>query len=449
MKSSASSAFHRRWLLFGLAALLFGPGAALSQNGPSVTGVEVTSDAGDDCTYYLDDAITVTLTFGDDVTVTGTPQISIDMNTEEEWGTKAVNYAGGSGTAKLTFTHSVVEPNYSAGGIAVPQNTLSLNGGTIRSTASQTAAELAYDGLGQDGNHKVRWNYDEENDDPWQCPAPEISPSSIPTPTPTPTATPTPPPLDPPGTPLKVRSINVLTEGDLGPGLGETFGLCEPIAFEVTFNRRLDAPDVDMIPRSAEGGAVLRFLLEPGADPVIAKWLAGAGSSSLRFYWRVGGANRYDNADDACPTSSEPFVSYEGIAFPANAVTINGEVIPSAAIGHNRNFRVDSTLPKETSAYDLDCQVTTPVVEQVDTRELEVTWAFKNGYAFCDAGGWFVDIRTDGGPWGSHRVSLTTSNRAYRHGTQYGVHYEFRIRAVDVRGRKVDAPDASGLRRAP
>ena len=50
-----------------------------------------------------------------------------------EWGTKPAAYQGGSGTTTLTFTHTVVEPNYSTQGIAVLGNSLALNGGTIKS----------------------------------------------------------------------------------------------------------------------------------------------------------------------------------------------------------------------------------------------------------------------------------------------------------------------------
>ena len=46
-------------------------------------------------------------------------------------------FASGSGTATLTFTHTVVEPNYSTQGIAVLANSLALNGGTIRSSSTQ------------------------------------------------------------------------------------------------------------------------------------------------------------------------------------------------------------------------------------------------------------------------------------------------------------------------
>ena len=57
----------------------------------SVTGVAITSDAGDDHTYARDDVIRITVTFSEAVDVTGTPQIAIDMD-PAEWGTKQAAY---------------------------------------------------------------------------------------------------------------------------------------------------------------------------------------------------------------------------------------------------------------------------------------------------------------------------------------------------------------------
>ncbi len=142
-------------LLAALLALMPGP-AALAQGAPSVTGVEVTSDAGDDDTYALGETITVTVTFSEAVDVTGTPQLKIDMD-PAEWGTKVVDYASGSGTASLTFDHEVVEPNYSTQGIALLENSLALNGGTVRSSTSGDNAALAHTGLEHDPEHKVNW----------------------------------------------------------------------------------------------------------------------------------------------------------------------------------------------------------------------------------------------------------------------------------------------------
>ena len=132
--------------------------AVSSSGSPAVTAVAVVSDAGSDNTYLLGDVIRVRLTFGEAVKVTGTPTLAIDMD-PAEWGTKSAAYEGATGTAvlSLTFAHEVVEPNLSRPGIAVLANTLTLNGGTIRSAASGAAAALGHAGLGHDVAHKVDW----------------------------------------------------------------------------------------------------------------------------------------------------------------------------------------------------------------------------------------------------------------------------------------------------
>ena len=130
-----------------------GPSAASEP--PSVSGVAVTSNAGDDNTYRRSDVIRVTVTFDEKVDVTGSPRLKIDMD-PAEWGEKWASYESGSGTTSLSFAHTVVEPNYSTQGIAVLANTLELNSGTIRS-ASGTDADLAHDGLAHDSSHKVDW----------------------------------------------------------------------------------------------------------------------------------------------------------------------------------------------------------------------------------------------------------------------------------------------------
>ncbi|MDE2747137.1 MAG: SwmB domain-containing protein [Chloroflexota bacterium] len=123
---------------------------------PTVTSVAITSSAGADQTYALGETIRVTVTFGEAVAVSGAPRIAIDMD-PADWGQKWAGYEGGSGTNRLTFTHTVVEPNYSTQGIAVLANTLQLNGGSIVSSASQTNAALGHTGLGHDADHKVDW----------------------------------------------------------------------------------------------------------------------------------------------------------------------------------------------------------------------------------------------------------------------------------------------------
>ena len=47
---------------------------------PTVSSVAITSDPGDDDSYGLGDAIQVTVTFSEDVTVAGAPQLELNMS---------------------------------------------------------------------------------------------------------------------------------------------------------------------------------------------------------------------------------------------------------------------------------------------------------------------------------------------------------------------------------
>ena len=135
------------------------PATAPSSSGPpSVTGVEVVSDAGQDSTYLLGDTIRVRLAFSEAVRVTGTPRLAIDMD-PAEWGRKEASYEGARDAAALalTFAWTVVEPNWSPQGIAVLADSLALGGGTIVSAATGEAAALGHAGRDHDPAHKVDW----------------------------------------------------------------------------------------------------------------------------------------------------------------------------------------------------------------------------------------------------------------------------------------------------
>ena len=126
---------------------------------PKVTGVEISSTPsldvdGDNTkeTYGLGEKIQVQVTFDKNVTVTGTPRLKIDFSSQD-WGEKWANYASGSGTKVLTFAYTVVTPNISTQGIAVLQNSLALNGGTIKD--GTVDANLAHTGLAHNAAHKV------------------------------------------------------------------------------------------------------------------------------------------------------------------------------------------------------------------------------------------------------------------------------------------------------
>ena len=132
-------------------ALLVSAGVAYAQGTPTVPTIEsvaVTSDPGEDGGYAIDDEIQVGLTFSEAVTVTGAPQLTLDVGGRN----RTAEYSEGSATTQLLFTYTVASGDEDTDGIAVVANSLALNGGAIR--AGSANATLTHAGLHSD-NHKV------------------------------------------------------------------------------------------------------------------------------------------------------------------------------------------------------------------------------------------------------------------------------------------------------
>ena len=85
-----------------------GGGSSLSDNealvvdttAPTVSGVSSTTAAG---SYTTDQAISIQVTFTEAVTVSGTPQLTLETGSSDA----VVDYASGSGGTTLTFTYTV------------------------------------------------------------------------------------------------------------------------------------------------------------------------------------------------------------------------------------------------------------------------------------------------------------------------------------------------------
>ncbi len=122
---------------------------------PSVTGVAVSSRPASGDTYGVGETIRVTVSFGEAVDVEGSPRLKIKM--DPGYGEKWAAYESGGGASALVFAHTVVEPNHSPQGIAVVENSLEANGGTVRSADTEEDADLSHDGLAHDPAHKVDW----------------------------------------------------------------------------------------------------------------------------------------------------------------------------------------------------------------------------------------------------------------------------------------------------
>ena len=134
---------------------------------PSVTGLAISSEPDTGDTYTLGETIQVTLEFSEAVDVTGAPRLKIKM--DPQWGEKWADYESGSGTNRLTFAYTVVEPNTSPRGIAVLTHSLQLNGGAIKSANTLIGTYLAHWGLGHDGDHRVDWRRSGDCEPPGGC----------------------------------------------------------------------------------------------------------------------------------------------------------------------------------------------------------------------------------------------------------------------------------------
>ena len=88
---------------------------------PDITGCDAT-----DGTYIIGQAIAITCTFDEAVTVTGTPQITLS-------NADVVDYASGSGSANLVFTYTVGSGDTDSSDLSV--SSIAANGGTIQDDA--------------------------------------------------------------------------------------------------------------------------------------------------------------------------------------------------------------------------------------------------------------------------------------------------------------------------
>ena len=256
----------------------------------AVTAVAVVSDAGADDTYALGETISVRVTFGETVNVTGTPRVKIKM--DPRWGEFWASYKSGSGTAALTFVHKVAKPNTSPTGIAVLANTLQLNGGTIASAATGANANLAHAGLGHDSDHKVDWR------------------------------------LSPPGAVGTAATAAPAATGVAvvsDAGTDDTYMLGETIRVRLAFGETVN---VSGTPR-------MKIKMDPRWGEKWAAYESGSGTTALTFAWTV----------------VEPNYAPQGIAVLANTLQLNGGTIRSAAgteatlghagLGHDAKHKVD------------------------------------------------------------------------------------------------------------
>ena len=141
------------WLLFliALVALVLPSVTHAQATTPTVSSVAITSSPGADNTYATGDTITVSLTFSEAVTVTGTPHVVLDIGGQP----RNVRYSGdGTSMTTLPFSYTVLVGDADADGVSLLVNSLTLDGGAIQATDDSADATLAHAAM-TFANHNV------------------------------------------------------------------------------------------------------------------------------------------------------------------------------------------------------------------------------------------------------------------------------------------------------
>ena len=117
---------------------------------PTILSVAITSDADDDGGVYgIGARIEVTVTFNEEVVVTGSPQLEIEIGN----AAKDAHYESFDGSA-VVFIYRVLEGDEDNDGVSIGTSKLNLNGGRIQD-ATDNDADLTHGPLPSQGDHLV------------------------------------------------------------------------------------------------------------------------------------------------------------------------------------------------------------------------------------------------------------------------------------------------------
>ena len=125
---------------------------------PVVDGVYFISDTFED-THGVGETVEIHLSFNEPVTVTGTPQLTLDFG-DTETRTVDLNHTC-CDSRVFIFIYEVQQGDMDSDGISVAADALSLNGGTIRDAGGNDAElDLGEYAISNDGDHKVNGSID-------------------------------------------------------------------------------------------------------------------------------------------------------------------------------------------------------------------------------------------------------------------------------------------------
>ncbi len=239
---------------------------------PTITSLNSSTANG---SYKAGDAISIQVNFSENVTVTGTPQLTLETGATDA----VVNYVSGSGTNSLTFTYTVASPHTSSD---LDANSLALSGGTINDAAGNAAA-LALAGTSLATNKNL------------------VVDTTLPT----------------------ITSVNSSTANG-------SYKAGDVISIQVNFSENVTVTGTPQL------------ILETGATDAVVNYVSGSGTGSLTFTYTVASPHTSSDLD-------------------ANSLGLNGGTINDAAgnaatltlagttLATNKNLVVDTTVPTITS----------------------------------------------------------------------------------------------------
>ena len=255
---------------------------------PTVTDVTSTFA---NLTYGIGSIIPIVITFSEAVTVTGTPQITLETGASDA----VVNYSSGSGSSTLVFQYTVLSGHFNNDLDYVATTSLVLNGGTIKDGAGN-AATLTLPSPGAAGSLGANKN-------------------------------------------IAVDGVVPTVSNVTSSTANGTYGIGAIIAIQVVFSEIVTVTGTPQL------------TLETGASDAVVNYSSGSGSTTLVFNYTI--ASGHTSGDlDYVGTSSLALnggTIVDG-ALPSNAATLT-LASPGAAgsLGANKAIVVDGTPPTVTN----------------------------------------------------------------------------------------------------
>ena len=139
---------YRSLSLYGLSPVFL----VEAPDAPYATTAAITTDPANGTDYRTDEVVKAAVTFSEDVTVMGTPQLPLRIGGEER---EADYAAGDSSSTVLSFSYVVTNDDTDMDGISIDAFALKLNGGSIKREDTDVDSALTHTRVLTDDDHKV------------------------------------------------------------------------------------------------------------------------------------------------------------------------------------------------------------------------------------------------------------------------------------------------------